>query len=343
MVRKLALFLGLVGLLSAQPSFSKVGIVGATFLKIPVGARPLGVGEAVTALSGDLFLLPYNPAAISDLSRPTAVFNHARWLLDVTYNYGAGAYPLGLGVFAAQVGVMGYGELEETTLEEPEGTGQTFTAGSSFLGLSYGAKLTDRFSFGLTFKVVREAIWDVSGTALAFDIGAIYNTGFRNIRIGFAMANYGTKIELRGRNLNMALDIEEWRERYGYKGILLPVELTSTPYDLPLRIRLGVASDFQAGARGILTASADLVHPNDGQEKVDLGLEYRYAKTFALRLGYRYDPDRFWDRPNMLENFAGGAGFRLPLGMGSNIEVNYAFLNDGRLGVHHYFSVSYAF
>ena len=46
--------------------------------------------------------------------------------------------------------------MAETTEFFPDGTGNYFNFQDRFFGLTYGAKMTDRFSFGLTLKYVSE-------------------------------------------------------------------------------------------------------------------------------------------------------------------------------------------
>ena len=43
----------------------KAGLTGAAFLKVGVGARNVALGTAVTALSGDVTQMFYNPAGIA--------------------------------------------------------------------------------------------------------------------------------------------------------------------------------------------------------------------------------------------------------------------------------------
>ncbi|HPG31034.1 MAG TPA: hypothetical protein PLQ81_09645, partial [bacterium] len=63
-----------------------VGTTGAAFLKLGYGARPAGMGEAFSAVSGDINSLYYNPAGLYDVSNKTISFMHLNWLLDINYN-----------------------------------------------------------------------------------------------------------------------------------------------------------------------------------------------------------------------------------------------------------------
>ena len=48
--------------------FSKVGTVGAQFLKIGMGARYVGMGEASVACVNDAYSMYWNPAGLTQLS-----------------------------------------------------------------------------------------------------------------------------------------------------------------------------------------------------------------------------------------------------------------------------------
>ena len=62
------------------------------------------------------------------------------------------------------------------TVDQPEGTGEYYSAGDISLGLSYARNLTDRFSIGFSAKYVQETIWHESASAVAIDAGTIFRT-----------------------------------------------------------------------------------------------------------------------------------------------------------------------
>ncbi len=73
---------------------------GAAFLKIPVGPRVCGTGEAAVAYIDDASALFYNPAGLASVQTFDVLLAHNQWLLDMNHEYVAGAYGYeGLGVF----------------------------------------------------------------------------------------------------------------------------------------------------------------------------------------------------------------------------------------------------
>ncbi|MBU0567282.1 hypothetical protein KJ693_09645 [bacterium] len=65
----LGLLLGLAQAVSAEP-----GATGASFLKIGVGARALGMGGAFVGLADDASALYWNPAGTSQLNQKELFF-----------------------------------------------------------------------------------------------------------------------------------------------------------------------------------------------------------------------------------------------------------------------------
>ena len=128
-----------------------------TFLNIGVSARAVGMGESVVALNQDAASIYYNPAVIAQLDQTEISMSQIQWPADINYDYFCitrrivGPHYLGLAG-----GILHMKPMMETTEFHPEGTGNYFTFQDRFIGVTYGAKMTDRFSFGLTLKHVSE-------------------------------------------------------------------------------------------------------------------------------------------------------------------------------------------
>jgi len=347
-MRKLTLaIMVLTGILSAsifeKPDFTKVGTSGATFLKINTSARVQGLGGAFTAVADDIAALSINPAGLTNLKKMHLAFNYTKWVSDVKYNYLAFGMPVRFGAIGIQVGYLTMGEMEETTLLEPDGTGFTFDASSAFVGVTYGRSMTDKLSVGITAKVIREAIKRNSAVGYAIDLGTYYRTGFKSLRIAMAVLNFGTKMSFKGPDLDISYVPSEWKDRYNFAGTALPSTFKTTPYKLPLVFRMGIAYDLVNNVRHRLTTALDVLHPNDGQEKVLFGVEYTFNRIFSLRAGYKLDPDRLWDEDeDYTTGLSAGTGFRFRIGK-ALVNIDYAYYNNGLLGNNHFVTVGYSF
>ena len=126
-----SLFL-IASLAAAQtsPTITKTGTTAASFLKIGVGARSVAMGGAYTAVANDVSSIYWNPAGLASMGGSQAIFNHVNWIADVQYDVAAAALQVeGFGTIGASFASMNVGEMDVTTVSEPEGTGERFTAG----------------------------------------------------------------------------------------------------------------------------------------------------------------------------------------------------------------------
>jgi hypothetical protein len=311
--------------------FDNLGTSGAQFLKMDVDARVVGLGGANAAFSHGAMCLYYNPAGIADLEDNSVAFSYTDWIADIKYNYMAYARPFpGFGKIGFHVAVLTMDDMERTTLEEPDGTGEMFGANSWVVGISNAHQLTDRFSFGVTAKIIREKISDMTSNAIAFDIGTLYYTGFRTLRIAMSTRNFGSDTKYGGTELESTLDQDD-------DPLTLPVEvrLNTESHPLPLTFRLGLAYDFEFGADSKVMAALDGYNTRDRGQQGSAGLEYSWQDKVFLRVGYKIRADE--------EGIAAGGGYDFDIPGFGMLGINYAWADLGRLEQAHRFSAVLSF
>lgn len=285
MKRTLILLLLVAAVVHAQNT-SKVGTTAAKFLSIPAGTRALGLGGAFVSMADDPTAMYWNPAGIARLTQNAIVFDHANWLADMSYNYAGFVLPFGnMGSLGLNVTTFASGDMDVTTEDFPEGTGETFNATSYAFGVTYAKNLTDWFSIGANAKYVTEQIWHNSSSGMAVDIGTLFNTPFYGIRFGASISNFGTKLQMNGEDLIVNADIDP--SVHGNNGTINSY-LATDKFDMPLNLRIGISRDFIQTDDQLLTLAVDAVHPNDNTESVNLGMEYQmFNRIVALRAGYK--------------------------------------------------------
>jgi len=318
-------FLMAVGGLSMAASDQRVGSVGAQFLKIGVGSRYQGLGEASVALVNDAYSMYWNPAGLASIEGSNVTFTNVNWVTDVSLNYVGFGTRLGdHGVVGLSATLLTMGDMEMTTIEQPNGTGQNFSASSMALSVGYARMLTTRLAFGAAVKYVYERIYKESAGGMAFDFGTQLQTGFRSLRIGMNIANMGSQLKFAGPDLAVL-------SGNGSPQSVLAVD----GYDLPLTFRLGMAYDFIDNDHNRLTAALEAKHPNDNEQQASLGSEYCYNGKYFLRAGYKLNYDE--------QGLTFGGGIQAPLGQQTRLLIDYAWSDFGRLESVHRFSLGFSF
>jgi len=276
---------------------NRVGTTTANFLEIGYGPAAIGMGHAYVSVANDLTAAYWNPAGLAFMRENEAMFVTQPWLVDVNSSFAGVGIPIeNIGTIALSLIHMGYGDMEVTTLARQEGTGEMFDANEFAVTLSYGRAITEWFAFGLGAKYVSSQIWQVTASAVAFDLGVIVKTEYfsptsdqkNGLKIGMSISNYGTKMQYDGINLINPIDILP-DENGNYRDV--PGQFKLSSWELPLIFRVGVSVNPIVTENQTVTLAIDALHPNNNSESVNAGIQYglkiaTFGKLF-LRGGYR--------------------------------------------------------
>lgn len=316
----------------------EVGTSAASFLEIGVGARAMAMGGAYTSVANDPTALYYNPAGAVWVNGMQVEVQHNEWLIDTQYDFVGVVVPmpslnsaLGLSFYT-----LGYGDAQPVrTAERPEGTGELWDARDFAVALTYSVALTDRFSFGLSGKYINQRIWNMSGSAIAVDLGIFYNTQIEGLRMGFSISNFGEDISLGGTSLATTVDPEP--DAVGVNRVPAVYKTDASP--LPLLFRVGISYETQLGEFGSILATVDINHPSNAPETVNIGAEYGFGGLFFIRGGYEslFDDDAI----NGM-TIGGGLDYYFT-GSGFGVRVDYAWADWGAFENSQRFSVGFVF
>ena len=274
----------------AWMSNSDVGTCGAQFLKIGIGARPMGMGGATTARSG-VESLYWNPAGVASLSSRKVLLQHTQWFEDTSIEYLGAAVPAGKSVIGLSMTYLAISDFEGRT-SDTSSPDYYFDANDSAVGITW-AKAGSSIDSGLTIKALKSNIGsDSSNVALAADVGFI--------KKGLSLSGYPSSVSLVLKD-------------FGTK-----VKFNTQQDNLPSVIKLGLATEFSKQ----LNMTADLNLPRDNEVNLAVGLEYFLPVTavkFPLRIGYKTLNDF-----ETIDGFSAGFG----LGVGS-YDLDFAWVPYG--------------
>jgi len=264
---------GLVFYLFPARIYAFSGTEAASFLDLPVGARPAAMGSAYAALATDAYAPTFNPAGLGFLASPEVSGMYVPFLVDTSYEYGSFVYPLAPGYsLGAAVQYFMPGNLTGTDVNDnPIGSIGGYYAAYS---LSYGQKLGDYVSVGATGKMIQGQIDDVSASAFAADFGTLVRVNDR-LSLAATLDNLGQK-------------------------------MTFLQQDdaLPLAEHLGAAFKLFHP----LTISVEGVHRNYGMNSFAAGWEWMNNEGFSIRGGYNSDRT---DQLNGFAGLSLGVGLRV--------------------------------
>ena len=283
-----------------------VGTTGAQFLKLGVGARPIGMGGCFVGIADDVNAIAWNPAGLNYLVEREISFMHGVWFEDIYFDYLA--YASLNKVFGGRVGgAIKYLSMSKIEKIDSMGIklGESFQPYDLAVILSYARKIMD-IPLGINLKFIRSRIDDIEANAFAFDLGGIYKLVKEKLSIGIVIENIGTKMKF---------------------------ENEADP--LPLNMKMGGTYRLIKD----LIVGMDVNIPCDNCINGHLGIEYVYKEIkkvqIAGRVGYKTNTI---DDIDLLSGLSAGFGFRWQ-GYG----IDYAWVPYGDLGNTHRVSLSARF
>ena len=332
--------------------FNRVATSAAQFLKFGVGGRAEALGGTHAALSGDVSALYWNPAGVASIRRSSLYASYMDYFVGITHNFIGFVQPIDIeSSFGVSVIYLDSGDIEVTTIEEPEGTGSFYDVNDLAIGLTYAKYITDRFMGGVTVKYIQEGIWREKAQTFAFDIGSILDTGLLGVRLGMSLSNFGGNMKMTGPDLE--IEVDRYDENPCDRDV--PSRLETEEWPLPLVYRIGIATDL-VGIGGQLAESAesrltllfDANDPNDAELRPKLGLEYQWKDILSLRTGghMRYTDE--WDAAEQETQW--NSHLFLSFGVGLNwetdwgvMQLDYATMDYDLLGWVNHFSLGVGF
>jgi len=335
----ITLFFFVLSSVYAQTSdeLAKVGTAGAQFLKYPVGARGASLGNGLVVKVHDASSVFWNPAGLADVKGISAFYSHTALFMDMSFGGASVVYTLPrFGNFGVNLVYFSSGDIEETTVEQQYGTGNTFKFTDMALGISYARALTNRFCIGWNLRYIHEDLAnglsgvgdELQANSWSVDIGMLYFTDFKGLTIGMNIKNFGPQLQPSG-------TYQDWDNGVPVVDPSDPTKILDNEYKkyhMPLTFQFGVGLEpYQVGPHK-LTLFSVLEHPNDNIEILNLAGEYVFtvpAIQLALRSGYSFGHD--------IKGLTFGAGIQF-----QGLELDYALVDYGLLEFVNTLSISFS-
>jgi hypothetical protein len=256
------------------------GFTGADILQSRLGARPLAMGEAYTALGDDLAAMLYNPAGIASLPGPSVSFSHFSAIDQIDYENLAYAQPLSFGSLGLDVVYRG-----QPDIQNPLATDNPVSAYDVVVAASYAQKpsyflpdlpeLLRKTTLGVNLKWVRSHLGQYDADSFALDLGSRTDLG-EGVTLGISALNFGP-----------------------------PIRFIQASDPLPETLNVGVAKRLELGKSNVLNSSVDFEYPLYSDSSLHFGLEDWLGKSLALRVGYSLE------QANNTGGLTGGISLRL--------------------------------
>jgi hypothetical protein len=306
----------LLGLVVASPAWAQGDPVGtseegALFLLLPVGARAVSLGRAMTAVEGAEGAF-WNPAGLAGVERSLLVVMRGEQVAGKATAFSGVLARTGLGTVAASYLLLDVGDQDIT---DPSGNVLGTVSVRNHLGVvSAAARLGARVSLGMSFKVVQFRLScrgsscqdrGTTATSYAFDVG-LQGTPLENVRLAAMVAHVGPDLQLRNSEqadplparvrIAVAYDVVHlFSERDDFAGwVSVEVQDRLSNIGVP---ELYLGTEFTAGSTDALSVRAGYVlsdvrgrvqgaGPEDGA-RVGLGIRYdrvelSIAKSLAV-------------------------------------------------------------
>ncbi len=170
------------------PSFCRAftGTEGASFLELPVGARPAALGSAYSALAEDAYAPTWNPAGLAFLSSAQLAAMHMLYLESSSYEYGSFGLPIGPGRDFRPGSITGL-DASGNSIGDIGGYYANYT-------IAFGQSLGDVLGIGISGNLIKAQIDDVSGQAFAGGGGLLFRPNDK-WRFAAVVANAGQKLK----------------------------------------------------------------------------------------------------------------------------------------------------
>lgn len=262
------------------------GYPGA-FLRNGIGARPLGMGGAYTAIAEGPDAIYYNPAGLAHSVRVDFTSSYKSLFMDRHFGYIAISFPIrneatmaASWINAGVSDITGRGNSRQIF-------GEVADSHNAFT-LSFSKIIHPVFSIGGNLRYIQEKLDDLETFTIGVDAGILAKP-HKNVSVGATVQNLGSNYRWESSKY--------WSEGGSYDE------------QFPVIIKLGAAGNFFSGR---FIPAVDIETGDQGGALFRTGAEYWFTKKVIRRVPDEYEEDVFVD----VEEDVRFAGLRMGLDRG---------------------------
>lgn len=315
----------------------RAGSAGAGQLRINPWAMSGGLSNANSAFATGAEAIYSNVAGLAFTRKTEVIFTNTNFLSGADVNIAAIGFSQKLGesgVIGFNVVSLGFGEIERTTTDNPDGGQGTFKPGFSNIGISYAKAFSNTIYGGLTLRIINEGLSDSRASGIALDAGVRYVTGEkRNIKFGISVKNVGPPYSYGGDGIAIQANIDDQ---------LITVDQRSDKFELPSLVNIGAAYDFHFDEeeKNILSLMGTFTSNSFGKDQLQFGAEFSFFNRIKLRAGYlseRKAETGNIEISNVITGPSAGFSALLPFGSDkkSTFSIDYSYRSTNPFnGIH---------
>lgn len=302
------------------------GGYAASFLQVPIGARPTALGGAYTAIANDGAGPLYNPAGIGGINKKIFSTSYRSMKLDRQLGYINYIHPyLGYSVIGIEWLYASSGSVEARN-NDGDLLGFDLTQNNHIFSIYFARSVTQFLSIGFKTSYFYSSFVEMTVSSIIVDAGVMfYYNGLidreaqelsfvQDIQVGLVLRNLGG---------NLKWSNENYVNIHTTNGFSVIDE-----NNIPTEFTLGVSAKLFEKK---LLVAFDLLKIEHQSLYLNFGTEYKLVPDFSIRTGLNDG------------RLTAGTGYAFRLGE-SDLMVDYAYSSDkADEGSEHIFSFGYMF
>lgn len=314
----------------------RAGSAGAGQLLINPWAQSNGLAGTNMATAQGLESCFLNVAGLAFVEQNELAFANTQYLSGSGISVNSVGFATTIGgeaVLGITVMTMGFGDIDITTVDLPEGGIGTFSPSFSNIGVSYSKAFSNSIYGGMTLRIIGEAISNVRASGVAFDAGIRYISPIdERLTFGIALRNVGAPMRYAGDGLTVTATPQGSANS-------LTVLQRAERYELPSLVNIGFGYDVVALEEVKGTLTGQFVSNSFTKDQFGAGFEFQYKEALTLRAGYMWEQGLIGSEDAITTAYTGpaaGLTLSVPAGQdGGRIGLDYGYRTTNPFGGNH--------